>query len=74
MRIEISNSVFPHGVVSTIIEGTIWGMGVHLTLLRNAAARSVEDLWRIIAGPLDEFSPQESRSFFRRAGSDRDQS
>ena len=43
-------------------------------LLRKAAARSVDDLWRVIAELLDEFSPQECMNFIRLAGYDRDQS
>ncbi len=37
-------------------------------LLRKAAARSVDELWRVIADLLDEFSPQECQNFFRHAG------
>ena len=43
-------------------------------LLRKAAARSVEDLWRVIAELLDEFPPQECLNFFRHAGYGRHQS
>ena len=43
-------------------------------LLRKAAARSVEDLWRLIAKVLDDFTPQECSNFFRHAGYDRHQS
>jgi transposase len=43
-------------------------------LLRKASARSVDDLWRVIADLLDEFSPQECLNFFRHAGYDRYQS
>ena len=43
-------------------------------LLRKAAARSVDDLWRVIAELLDEFSPQECLNDFRHAGYDRHQS
>lgn len=43
-------------------------------LLRKAAARSVEDLWRIIGKLLDDFSPQECINFFRHAGYERNQS
>ncbi len=43
-------------------------------LLRKAAARSVDDLWRVIGDLLDEFSPQECNNFFRHAGYARDQS
>ncbi len=34
----------------------------------KAAARSLEELWRVIADLLDEFSPQECQNFFRHAG------
>ncbi len=37
-------------------------------LLRKAAARSVDELWRIIANLLDEFTPNECTNFFRHAG------
>ena len=40
-------------------------------LLRKAAARSVDELWRVIGDLLDEFSPQECQKFFRHAGYDR---
>jgi transposase len=43
-------------------------------LLRKAAARSVDDLWRVIAELLDEFTPQECTNFFRHAGYGLDQS
>ena len=43
-------------------------------LLRKAAARSVEDLWRVIGELLDEFPPQECRSFFTHARYGRHQS
>jgi transposase len=43
-------------------------------LLRKAAARSVEDLWRLIAKVLDDFTPQECSNFFRHVGYDRQQS
>ena len=43
-------------------------------LLRKAAARSVDDLWRVIGDLLDEFSPHECNNFFRHAGYGRDQS
>jgi len=43
-------------------------------LLRKAAARSVADLWRVIAGLIEEFPPRECRNFFRYAGYDRYQS
>jgi transposase len=40
-------------------------------LLRKAAARSVDELWRVIGDLLDQFSPQECQKFFRHAGYDR---
>ncbi|TMR62667.1 transposase, partial [Streptococcus pseudopneumoniae] len=40
-------------------------------LLRKAAARSVEDLWSVIADLLDEFPPQECLNFFTHSGYDR---
>jgi len=43
-------------------------------LLRKAAARSVEDLWRVIADLLDEFPPQECLNFITHAGYGRHQS
>ncbi len=43
-------------------------------LLRKAAARSTDDLWRVIAELLDQFPPQECLNFFRHAGYDRYQS
>ncbi len=43
-------------------------------LLRKAAARSVDDLWRIIADLIEQFPPQECQNFFRHAGYDRYQS
>ena len=39
--------------------------------LRKAAARSVDELWRVIGDLLDEFSQQECQKFFRHAGYDR---
>ena len=39
-------------------------------LLRKAAARSIDDLWRVIADLIDEISPQECINFFRHAGYD----
>jgi transposase len=39
-------------------------------LLRKAAARTVDDLWTVIAGCLDKFSPTECRNFFQAAGYD----
>ncbi len=43
-------------------------------LLRKAAARSIDELWRVIAELLDEFPPHECLNFFRHAGYDRYQS
>jgi len=43
-------------------------------LLRKAAARSIHDLWRVIADALDQFTPLECQNFFRHAGYDRHQS
>ena len=43
-------------------------------LLRKATARSVDDLWNVIAELLDEFSPNECQNFFRHAGYERHQS
>ena len=37
-------------------------------LLRKAAARSVDELWRVIPNLLDEFTPHECTNFFRHAG------
>lgn len=37
-------------------------------LLRTAAQRSVEDLWKRIGTLLEEFNPDECQSFFRHAG------
>ena len=37
-------------------------------LLRKAAARAVDDLWRVIAGLLDQFPPDQWWNFFRHAG------
>ena len=39
-------------------------------LLRKAAARTVEDLWTIIADCLDEFTRDECRNYFMAAGYD----
>ena len=36
-------------------------------LLRKAAARSVDELWRVIANLLDEFTPHECTNIFRHA-------
>ncbi|OHC76185.1 MAG: transposase [Rhodospirillales bacterium RIFCSPLOWO2_12_FULL_58_28] len=43
-------------------------------LLRKAAARSVDDLWRVIAESLDKFPPHECANFLKHAGYDRHQS
>lgn len=43
-------------------------------LLRKAAARSIDELWRVIAELLDEFPSKECLNFFRHAGYDRNQS
>ncbi len=43
-------------------------------LLRKAAARSVEELWRVIAKALDNFTPNECLNFFSHAGYGRNQS
>lgn len=43
-------------------------------LLRKAAVRSLDELWRVIGNILDEFSPQECQNFFKHAGYDRNQS
>ncbi|MCH8214224.1 MAG: transposase, partial [Proteobacteria bacterium] len=37
-------------------------------LLRKAAARSVDDLWQVIAQSLDEFTPGECQNFITHAG------
>ena len=37
-------------------------------LLRKAAARTVDDLWRAIADSLDEFEADECANFFQNAG------
>ena len=36
-------------------------------ILRQAAARTVEDLWDVIAHSLDEFTPTECRNYFAAA-------
>ena len=40
-------------------------------MLRKAGARTVEDLWRVIAELLDEFPPNECQNYFRHAGYER---
>jgi len=37
-------------------------------ILRQAAARTVDDLWDVIAQSLDEFTPKECRNYFAAAG------
>jgi transposase len=37
-------------------------------ILRNAAARTVDDLWVAIADALDQFQPHECRNYFKAAG------
>ena len=37
-------------------------------LLRKAAERSVDGLWRRIGKSLDQFSPEECQNYFRNAG------
>jgi transposase len=37
-------------------------------LLRKAAARSVEDLWRLIASALDAFTPDECQNYLKACG------
>ena len=39
-------------------------------LLRKAAARTIDDLWRIIGQSLDAFTPQECANYFEAAGYD----
>ena len=39
-------------------------------LLRKASARTVDDLWAVIAACLDQFSPIECRHYFEAAGYD----
>lgn len=39
-------------------------------MLRKAAARTVDELWRVIGGALDAFTPMECANFFRAAGYD----
>ncbi len=45
----------------------------HLELplrLRKAAARTIDDLWTVIADCIDQFSPTECRHYFEAAGYD----
>ena len=37
-------------------------------ILRKAAARSIDDLWQVIADALDSFSLQDCRNYFTAAG------
>jgi len=37
-------------------------------LLRKAAARTIDDLWRVIADCLGQFSPTQCRNYFQAAG------
>jgi uncharacterized SAM-dependent methyltransferase len=37
-------------------------------MLRKAAERTVEALWRTIGSSLDRFTSQECRNFFKQAG------
>lgn len=37
-------------------------------ILRKAAARSIDDLWEVIAQSLDEFTPSQCRNHFTAAG------
>ena len=39
-------------------------------LLRTAAARSVDELWRVIGDSLDAFTPGECANYFAAAGYD----
>ena len=39
-------------------------------LLRKAAARTVDDLWTVIADCLSHFSPTECKNYFQAAGYD----
>ena len=39
-------------------------------LLRKAAARTLDDLWRVIGQSLDAFTPQECANYFEAAGYD----
>ena len=39
-------------------------------LLRKAAARTIDDLWAVIASCLSQFSPMECRNYFQAAGYD----
>ena len=37
-------------------------------ILRQAAARTIDDLWDVIAQSLDKFTPEECRNYFVAAG------
>ena len=37
-------------------------------LLRKAAARSVEELWQVVASALDAFTPDECRNYLKACG------
>ena len=39
-------------------------------LLRKAAARSISDLWQVIASAIDQFTPDECQNYFAAAGYD----
>ena len=39
-------------------------------LLRKAAARTIDDLWRVIGECLNQFSPTECRNYLEAAGYD----
>ena len=39
-------------------------------LLRKAAARTLDDLWRVIGQSLDAFTPAECANYFQAAGYD----
>ena len=41
-------------------------------MLRRAAARTLEDLWRVIGDSLDAFTPSECANYFAHAGYDAD--
>ncbi len=40
------------------------------TILRKAAARTVDQLWRVIGDSLDAFTPNECANYFAAAGYD----
>lgn len=42
------------------------------TLLRKAAARTVDELWSVVADSLATFIPEECRHYFEAAGYDPD--